>query len=83
MVKERDLGVPSDEESFADLLHEGDVVDEAHRDLLHRLRGLRNRIVHRYGDVDDGVVHENIRSRLDEVDDLVERLRDAAGQNGA
>lgn len=82
MVKDRDLGVPADEESFADLLHEGGVVDEDERDLLHRIRGLRSRLVHRYGDVDDAIVHDNIQNRLGDVEDLIGRLRDAVREGG-
>jgi len=41
---------------------------------LIRLAGLRNRLVHRYWDVDDTLVHEMLGRDLDDLDQFVQTL---------
>lgn len=79
-MKAHSLGVPDDEYGFTDLLVEGGLIEDEEKRLLDDLRGLRNRLVHRYGSVDDEIVHARIREDLDDVQELVSRLRDIVAQ---
>jgi uncharacterized protein YutE (UPF0331/DUF86 family) len=45
-------------------LREHHVLDPDHAERLQDLTGLRNRLVHLYDDVDDGLVHEAVRDGL-------------------
>lgn len=78
IVKEHSLGVPDDEYGFNDLLLGGGHIEKADKELLDDLRGLRNRLVHRYGSIDDAVVHARITDSLEDVTRLIETLREAS-----
>lgn len=71
LVKDRQLGVPDDEEGFAGLLLEHGLISREEKHLLDDLRGLRNRLVHRYGSIDDKIVHARVQDGLDEVEELL------------
>lgn len=75
LVKTHDLGVPDDEEGFTDLLRDHGLIEQADKELLDDLRGLRNRLVHRYGTIDDRIVHARIVDGLADVHQLAEALR--------
>jgi hypothetical protein len=51
------------------------------KQLLDDLRGLRKRLVRRYGTIDDEIVYQRIRNDLDRVDALVDALRDRTASN--
>lgn len=75
LVRENNLGIPSDEKSITDLLHKNSLIDKKTKSLINSFRGLRNRLVHRYGTIDDKIVFENISENLEDFDMLVEELR--------
>lgn len=75
LVRENNLGIPSDEKSITDLLHKNSLINKKTKSLIDSFRGLRNRLVHRYGTIDDKIIFENISENLEEFDMLVEELR--------
>lgn len=76
LVKANSLGVPDDDEGLTDLLLDEGRLDPEDKRLLDDLRGLRNRLVHRYGTIDDSIVHARIRDDLARVRTLAEALGD-------
>lgn len=71
VLKREGVGVPSDEESVFDKLIEGGVYSEQLGEVLKDMKGFRNVLVHRYGEVND----EEVFNHLDRLEDF-ERFRD-------
>jgi uncharacterized protein YutE (UPF0331/DUF86 family) len=62
------LGVPGEEDDlFAKLAQRG-VIPPPMSEALRRMKGLRNVLVHEYGRVDDTLVFDVIRKRLDDFE---------------
>jgi uncharacterized protein YutE (UPF0331/DUF86 family) len=60
------LGLPGDEDDFFDKLMTRGVVSGPMGDTLRRMKGLRNILVREYGRVNDALVFETVRTRLDD-----------------
>jgi uncharacterized protein YutE (UPF0331/DUF86 family) len=54
-------------------------VDGAFAERLRSLAGQRNRLVHLYDDVDDSLVHDNLATGLDDLDDFARTIAGLAG----
>ncbi|MBI2015673.1 MAG: DUF86 domain-containing protein [Candidatus Rokubacteria bacterium] len=62
------LGLPGEEDDlFAKLASRG-VVSASTADILRRMRGLRNILVHEYGRINDALVFEAVQRRLGDFD---------------
>lgn len=62
------LGLPGEEDDlFAKLAGRG-VVSASTADILKRMRGLRNILVHEYGRINDALVFEAVQRRLGDFD---------------
>ena len=60
------LGLPAEEEDlFRKLLNAG-IVDKEMRDSLREMRGFRNILVHEYAQVDDRLVYEAVKTKLED-----------------
>lgn len=62
MVKGLRLGLPSGEEDLFEKLERKKVISGRMKEKLKLMRGFRNVLVHRYGEVDDELVFENLKS---------------------
>ncbi|MDQ3708127.1 MAG: DUF86 domain-containing protein [Actinomycetota bacterium] len=60
-------------------LEEHGPVDGAFAERLQSLAGQRNRLVHLYDDVDDSLVHDNLATELDDLDDFARTIAGLAG----
>lgn len=61
VVKEEDLGVPSEERKLPDMLVEAGILDRELAERLKDMKGFRNHLAHRYGDIDNREAYENIQ----------------------
>ena len=60
------LGLPAEEEDlFRKLLNAG-IVNKEMRDRLREMRGFRNILVHEYAQVDDRIVYEAVKTKLED-----------------
>jgi uncharacterized protein YutE (UPF0331/DUF86 family) len=75
IVKNKNLGIPSDEESFSDLLYRNKLIDRKTKELIDSFRGLRNIMIHRYETVDDEIVFDNISQNLEDFYRVIEKLK--------
>jgi len=80
IVRELDLGIPGDEGGFLEILAKERIIDGQTLGILQSFRGLRNRLVHAYGTIDDEIVYENIRGRLGQLQKAIDALRSAAAE---
>jgi uncharacterized protein YutE (UPF0331/DUF86 family) len=60
------LGIPEDEDALFEKLEKKKVISKKVKNLLNGLKGFRNILVHRYGQVDNELVFEN----LDKLNDF-------------
>ena len=60
------LGLPSDEDEIFNVLSRKKIISKNMADILSVMKGFRNILVHRYGEVDDELVFEN----LSEIEDF-------------
>ena len=62
------LGLPGDENDLFEKLADRGVISRPLADLLRRMKGMRNILVHEYGRVDDELIFETATSRLGDFD---------------
>ncbi len=60
------LGLPAEEEDLFRKLLKADVVSEKMGDKLREMRGFRNILVHEYAQVDDKLVYEAVKTKLED-----------------
>jgi uncharacterized protein YutE (UPF0331/DUF86 family) len=60
------LGLPGEENDLFEKLARRGVISGAMTETLRRMKGMRNILVHEYGRVDDALVFETVRDRLDD-----------------
>lgn len=60
MVKGLRLGLPAEEEDLFEKLEREKIVSKEMKERLKLMRGFRNILVHRYAEVDDELVFENL-----------------------
>jgi uncharacterized protein YutE (UPF0331/DUF86 family) len=74
LVKDLRLGVPKSEEDYFTKL-EGVVFEPELVERLYTMRRFRNRIVHRYGDLDDKQVYKIAKGSFRDFKDYTDALR--------
>lgn len=62
MVKGLRLGLPSGEEDLFEKLEKRKIITKEMKGKLKTMRGLRNILVHRYGEVDDELVFDSLKN---------------------
>lgn len=62
LVKGLELGIPSSEEDIFEKLEKKKFISRGMKDALKEMKAFRNILVHRYADVDDELVYENLKS---------------------
>lgn len=60
IVKDLKLGIPEDETGMFEKIREKRIISEKTRRNLENIKGFRNILVHKYGDVQDELVFENL-----------------------
>ncbi len=64
------LGLPSEENDIFEKLTRAGVVSDHIVDVLKRMKGCRNILVHEYARVDDEIIFEAVSGRLGDFDDF-------------
>lgn len=62
MVKGLRLGLPAGEEDLFEKIEKKKIISKRMKEKLKLMRGFRNILVHRYADVDDQLVFENLKN---------------------
>ncbi|MFT4893047.1 MAG: hypothetical protein ACI8Z7_000842, partial [Candidatus Nanohaloarchaea archaeon] len=66
IVKEENLGVPDEEESFPELAAEEGIITDSLSEKLKDMKGFRNALAHKYGAIDDEIAYENISRGIED-----------------
>ena len=73
LVSNLKLGIPEDEDKMFEKLREEKVISKNMEKTLKEMKGLRNIIVHKYAEVDDELVFENLEN-LDDFSEFIEEI---------
>ncbi|MEQ9714530.1 MAG: type VII toxin-antitoxin system HepT family RNase toxin [Candidatus Asgardarchaeia archaeon] len=68
IIKELRLGVPSDEDDIFEKLYNVGVISSNLVNILRGMKGFRNVLVHKYGVVNDELVFEFLRDRIEDFE---------------
>jgi uncharacterized protein YutE (UPF0331/DUF86 family) len=66
IVIELRLGLPSEEDDVFEKLEQAKIISSAIKELLKRMKGFRNILVHEYGHIDDRLVYNVLKTNLDD-----------------
>ena len=65
VIKDRGLPIPEQDYEAFDTLEKDGLIDNALSKRLRDIKGMRNIIAHKYGDVDDKIMYNSITKELD------------------
>ncbi|MFP4656586.1 MAG: type VII toxin-antitoxin system HepT family RNase toxin [Candidatus Woesearchaeota archaeon] len=68
------LGTPEDEDSIFEILDKKKVITKNLKKRLTTMKGFRNIIVHRYGEIDDDLVYDFLENELKDFEDFVSQI---------
>jgi len=70
LYKQKNLGIPEDDDSVIEALYKKKIIDKKIRDLILKLKAFRNILVHKYGTIDDELVFENLSENTGDFEKL-------------
>lgn len=76
IVSSNRLGMISDEENLFDILVQKKVISANLNKILKEIKGFRNILIHRYGDVDDKRVYDMLSNNLKDFDIFIKTISD-------
>ncbi len=76
IVREMKLGMPSNEDDIFQKLRKEKIVSAKMLDTLKRMKGFRNILVHRYGEVDDELVFDFLKRNLADFSNFKKEVLD-------
>ncbi|MBD3247208.1 DUF86 domain-containing protein [Candidatus Pacearchaeota archaeon] len=69
-----ELGVPSDDEDILNKLKDNKIFSKEIINLIKDMKGLRNILVHKYGNIDDDLVYELLAENLSDFDKIIKEI---------
>ncbi len=75
ILKEKDLKVPSSDDDMLTILKESKVFNSQVIDTIKLMKSFRNRLVHRYGDIDNELAYHNIKDGLKDFQMIFEDIK--------
>ena len=77
LVKEFDLGIPDEETGAFELLERKKILSRKTVEKIADMRGFRNFLVHRYGNIDDETAFNNIKNGLGDFEEIFREMEKA------
>ena len=74
IVSDMKLGLPEDEDEVIKKLESNNVIKKELALVLSKMKGMRNILVHKYGEVEDELVFESISQELEDFDKFKEEI---------
>lgn len=71
------LGLPAEEDDLIEKLEQAKVISQPMCEVLRKMKGLRNILVHEYGRVNDQIIYEIVKSELRDFENFTEEIRQA------
>jgi len=76
LVKENDLRVPASDRDMLEELRAAGVLKDEVVAVIQQMRGFRNYLAHRYGDIADRIAYRDIKKGLPDFSLVLEALQD-------
>jgi uncharacterized protein YutE (UPF0331/DUF86 family) len=80
LVKGLRLGLPAEEDDLFEKLAGAGIISQGMKEKTKRMKGFRNILMHRYGDIDDRIVYEMATERFGDFEafkkEVLEALRE-------
>ena len=70
------MGVPEIEENIIDNLENQNIFDGKTINLIREMKGFRNILVHKYGEIDDKKAFESIEDGLDDIKTIIKEFEE-------
>ena len=83
MVKGLRLGLPAEEDDLFEKLAAAGMISQGMKEKTKRMKGFRNILVHRYGDIDDRIVYEMATERLGDFEAFKKEVLEALSEGDA
>lgn len=74
MAKDEDLGVPGSDDDILAELQNAAMISEDTIEVIRKMKGFRNILVHRYGALDDEIAYDDIRTGLKDFSLIFEEI---------
>ncbi len=74
VYSDKDLGIPADEEDILNKLKKEKIFSKEIIKLVKDMKGLRNLLVHKYGEIDDDLVYDLLTERLSDFDKIIKDI---------
>ncbi|MEF8879937.1 MAG: DUF86 domain-containing protein [Candidatus Thermoplasmatota archaeon] len=81
IVSSEKMGLPHSEENIFDLLEKNNILDKRLSSNVKKMKGFRNILIHRYANVDDELVYNNIKRHLDDFYDFEKEIKNFLKNN--
>ncbi len=82
MVTGLRLGLPSEEGDLFEKLERSGIIHSSEKEALKRMKAFRNILVHEYGHIDDSIVYDAVRNKLNDFDAFKRRILESLAQIG-
>ncbi|MCD6492179.1 MAG: type VII toxin-antitoxin system HepT family RNase toxin [Candidatus Njordarchaeia archaeon] len=69
--------IPGDDESVIEILQKANFLNPKTAEIIKKMRGFRNFLVHRYGELFDEIAFNNISAGLQDIVNVIEFLRNS------
>jgi len=77
LLKEKNLKVPASDEDMLNELKKAKILSPGILNIIHQMRGFRNYLVHRYGDLDDETAFDDIKKGINDFSKVLNAARKA------
>lgn len=68
------LGLPAEEDDIFEKLEQAGIISPTRKEVLKRMKGFRNILVHEYGRIDDIMVYELLQTKLNDFDSFKQEI---------
>ena len=76
VVKEKRLDIPDSDMAAFDILEKNKVINSNLADRLKEARGMRNILIHQYGEIDDTIVFEVVHNEIEkDAEEFLENVK--------
>lgn len=68
------LGLPAEEDDLFEKLEQAGIISPSRKEALKGMKGFRNILVHEYGRIDDRMVYELLRTKLNDFESFKQEI---------
>lgn len=68
------LGLPAEEEDLFEKLERAEIISPPLKEKLKEMKGFRNILVHEYGEVDDKIVYQAVKTKLSDFETFKQEI---------